>query len=289
MHAIRLIKPAPQLQRYVRFYAQRSVCIPDVVVHPVTARAVPLLDFILGDPFRVFYRERSFAKTAPRVSVVGLQTHCRSQLELRGTIDSFVIAFQPTGLHRLFSVPMHELTDRDYEAHSVLGPFVSNLEQRLSNCRTIDERSHVADQFFTQRIPAICDTDGVSAAANQILLRGGSASISALADSTGLSMRQFQRGFANQVGMPPKLYSRIARFEAALDSKARSTTKSWTDVAHEFGYYDQMHMVHDFEDFTGETPSKTLNQVESLFRGQIAALRSGKLPPIASSDSRFIL
>jgi hypothetical protein len=41
----------------------------------------------------------------------------------------------------------------------------------------------------------------------------------------------------------PKLFARIVRFEAALDSKARSLGKSWTDVAHEFGYYDQMHLL----------------------------------------------
>jgi transcriptional regulator GlxA family with amidase domain len=85
--------------------------------------------------------------------------------------------------------------------------------------------------------------------------------------------RQFERGFVNQVGMRPKLYSRIARFEAALDRKARSAAKSWTDVAHELGYHDQMHMVHDFQDFTGETPGKALHFVESLSPEQIAALR----------------
>jgi AraC-like DNA-binding protein len=85
------------------------------------------------------------------------------------------------------------------------------------------------------------------------------------------------------------LYSRIARFEAALDRKARSATKSWTDVAHELGYYDQMHMVHDFQGFTGETPGKALHFVESLFPGQIAALRSGKPSASPVDHDRFIL
>jgi AraC-like DNA-binding protein len=67
---------------------------------------------------------------------------------------------------------------------------------------------------------------------------------------------QFVR-LMQQVGMRPKLFTRIARFEAALDGKARFVANSWTDVAHQFGYYDQMHMVHDFGGFTGETPTKT--------------------------------
>ena len=62
--------------------------------------------------------------------------------------------------------------------------------------------------------------------------------------------------------MRPKLYSRIARFEAALDSKARSRTKSWTEIAHEFGYYDQMHLVHDFGQFSVKTPTNLMTELE---------------------------
>ena len=79
-----------------------------------------------------------------------------------------------------------------------------------------------------------------------------------------------------QLGVSPKLFARIVRFEAALDSKARSSTKSWTDVAHEFGYFDQMHMVHDFEVLTGGTPTDILGEVEILFRDRIQAIRSGR-------------
>ena len=93
----------------------------------------------------------------------------------------------------------------------------------------------------------------------------------------GLGGRQFGRRFVQQVGMRPKLYARIARFEAALDGKARSPTKPWSDVAHEFGYHDQMHLVHDFREFAGETPTTVLTHVE---RSSCAdqATRRGRAP-----------
>lgn len=100
----------------------------------------------------------------------------------------------------------------------------------------------------------------------------GDVRIDRLARNAGLSVRQFDRSFLQEVGVRPKLYARIARFEAALDCKARSSTKSWTDVAHEFGSYNQMHMVHDFTDFTGETPTSTMTQVEAIFREQIETI-----------------
>ena len=126
--------------------------------------------------------------------------------------------------------------------------------------------------------------DRISAAAAQILCAAGNARVAALASDAGLSMRQFERCFMQQVGVHPKLYARIVRFEAALDRKARSSTKSWTDVAHEFGYYDQMHMVHDFESLSGGTPTKILNEVEVVFRGEIEAIRSGLHSPNADGD-----
>jgi transcriptional regulator GlxA family with amidase domain len=108
-----------------------------------------------------------------------------------------------------------------------------------------------------------------------ILARSGRVRMPELAAYSGISSRQFERVFCERYGMRPKLYARIVRFQAALDSKARSSTKSWTDVAHEFGYHDQMHMIHDFEEFTGETPTETLRLLEMFFRQQIEAIRIG--------------
>jgi hypothetical protein len=92
-----------------------------------------------------------------------------------------------------------------------------------------------------------------------------------------------------QVGMRPKLFASIARFEAALESKACFIRKSWTDVAQKFGYYDQMHMVHDFAEFTSGTPTEALNHVEKIFEEQIKRVRSGKLSTNAIGNSRLIL
>jgi AraC-like DNA-binding protein len=91
------------------------------------------------------------------------------------------------------------------------------------------------------------------------------------------------------VGLRPKLFVRIARFEAALENKARFASKPWTDVAHEFGYYDQMHMVHDFGEFTGGTPTETLTQLETVFVEQIKRMQPGGSPTTGVNDPRLIL
>ena len=71
-------------------------------------------------------------------------------------------------------------------------------------------------------------------------------------------MRQFERDFKREMGLSPKAFSRIARFQAALDAKVAQPARTWLDIAHTFGYHDQMHMIHDFETLGRDNPTSLL-------------------------------
>lgn len=181
------------------------------------------------------------------------------------------------------------MTDHDFEAQSVLGNVITKLGERLGKATSFTERVRIVEEALLPRALLSSGLDGISAAARGIILAGGRVRIPALAARAGLGVRQFERRFMHQVGMRPKLFARIARFEAALEYKARFGTRSWTNVAHTFGYYDQMHMVHDFAEFTGATPSETLNQLETVYVEQIKSLRTGGPAPPADSPLRLVL
>jgi AraC-like DNA-binding protein len=290
MDVIRIGNPAPPLREFVRFYAHREVRTGKTsVIHPVPARAFPVLEFVLGDQFQVIYRDGSPAETSPRTVLIGPVTHCHSRLQFQGVVDCFVVVFQPAGLYRLFSLPVRELTDHAYDAHSVLGTFVSSLQQVLGECGSFSERVHAADAYLlrTARTPRCGER--ISAAATRVLAASGHTRVTSLAAHCGLSVRQFEREFQKQLGLSPKLFARIVRFEAALDRKARASTNSWLQVAHELGYFDQMHMIHDFAEFTGGTPTQMLMEVEGLFRERINAIRAGLCPTPTSKDLELVL
>jgi hypothetical protein len=101
-------------------------------------------------------------------------------MRLQGTLESFAIMFKPDGLHRLFSIPMHQLTDQDFEAHSVLGNFISQARQRLGNTRSFTDRVRVVDAFLLRQSLGSLGFDGISAAANRIILAGGRIDIGGL-------------------------------------------------------------------------------------------------------------
>lgn len=276
MIALDFCRPAPCLQRYVQFYTQRSVSLRDpLFVHSVPARAAPMLEFVFGDCFKVMYSGSSREETSPAAVVVGMLTRPLGQLRLQGTFESFVIMFQPAGLNALFPVALDELISHAFDARPVLGSPLLELEGRLGDSRSFLARVKSANSFLARRIPDTVAVDRVAMATNLIDAKKGRVLISDLASTVGIGQRQFERDFGARYGLRPKLYARIVRFQAALDSKARSADKSWTDVAHEFGYHDQMHLIHDFAEFTSGTPTQTLRLLEGFFRDQIALLQIG--------------
>jgi hypothetical protein len=128
---------------------QTRVTVIDLprVVDNVTRR------FVAGEAVsdRFMFRpgdERPLVETTPRSVIIGLQTHRRVRLVIRGTLDSFCIVFQPAGLFRLFSLPLRDLTNHDYDAHAVIGRSVSSLHQRPGDCTSIDRRARIADDFL---------------------------------------------------------------------------------------------------------------------------------------------
>ena len=184
---IRFLKPDVALRDVVRFYTQREASLRGVdLVHPVPARAATMLEFIFSDPFEIHWCERPLIETTPRAVIVGLQTYRRVRLVMRGSLESFSIVFQPAGLFRLFSIPAAEFTNRDDDAHAVIGPSVSSLHQRLGECSAFEGRARIADQFLLAVLRTGQPADGVLEAANHILQAHGDVRIGDLATRTGL-------------------------------------------------------------------------------------------------------
>jgi AraC-like DNA-binding protein len=270
MHLSRFSESSKATKRYVRLYVQREAQLGlSTFVHPVPARSAHVLDFEFGGPIEIHTSGTDLTRTAETVALVGLQTSQRNQLFIRGNVESFVIFFQPAAIHQLFRLPPGEIIDRDHAAHLVLGAAVSELHQQLGNAGSFRERVQIADQFISSYSFRAPDPDPIELSANEIMRNRGACRIDCLAHYAGLSIRSFQRIFRQQIGLPPKLYSRIVRFESALKTKASSPHKSWTTVAHEFGYHDQMHMIHDFQQLSGKTPAGILAQMETVFEPQI--------------------
>lgn len=101
----------------------------------------------------------------------------------------------------------------------------------------------------------------ITVTANLIAKSAGNINLEALANYACMSMRNFERLFTYETGMSPKLLCCISRFNNALETKLSHPNITWTDLAHQSGYFDQMHLIKDFKRFCGEAPASLLKLV----------------------------
>jgi AraC-like DNA-binding protein len=141
----------------------------------------------------------------------------------------------------------------------IWGSTASALRDRLREASTADEKFAVLETAFLQRMNRRLE---LHAAVLYGLEQFGQAphihSVLEVARETGLSRRRFAQLFREQVGLTPKLYCRLRRFEEVLRQIPLRTPVDWADVALAGGYYDQAHMANEFRHFSGISPSAYL-------------------------------
>jgi len=133
---------------------------------------------------------------------------------------------------------MTELTDATYDAYAVIGPKIPRLEHELADIPGFAERIQLIEERPVRMLGGDGIPDPVAISANSLFASDGNHRVSAMANVSGLSPRQFERRFLARVGVPPKLYARIIRFNAALDHKLRSPGRKWSRIANDHDFYD---------------------------------------------------
>jgi AraC-like DNA-binding protein len=94
----------------------------------------------------------------------------------------------------------------------------------------------------------------------QLAATRGRARIGSLTSELGWSRQRLIHGFREQVGMPPKTVARILRFQRAVRILKAGRQVRWTELALDCGYYDQAHMIREFGEFAGRTPTEFMRQ-----------------------------
>ncbi|BCH01732.1 AraC family transcriptional regulator [Mesorhizobium loti] len=176
-------------------------------------------------------------------------------IESFGTACCIQVNFTPLGARRFFRLPMSELTDSMVVLDDVLGAEGMALREQLGNAPDWASRFDLAEAFVTARLERAAETPlEIAWAYDRIIASGGRARISAIAEKLGWSRKHLAGSFSNAIGIGPKTLSRIVRFNRAL-GLSRQQTADWADIAADCGYADQAHLVREFRDLAGETPT----------------------------------
>lgn len=162
--------------------------------------------------------------------------------------------FHSHGAYRLLRLAQHELSDRVIELEALLGDRVLGLRQRLLETPSPRARFALLEQWLLRLLDAGAEVHpAVIEASRTIAGTHGRIDLPALSRDTGFSREHLIRRFREQVGLTPKAYGNIVRFNRALEL-ARGPAPSWAEIALACGYYDQSHLVRDFKRFAGRAP-----------------------------------
>jgi len=163
---------------------------------------------------------------------------------------------EPAQVSRVGRIPSCELTDRMLFIDELWGRSASELPERLA---ALSERARLdlLEQELQRQNVAPRERGSavdVHRLAKYVVRCGGRISVDSLATAAGVSRQQLTRVFRERIGVSPKLYCRLARFQAALAHAQVGHVVDWARVAFEGGYADQSHMIAEFREFSSLTP-----------------------------------
>jgi AraC-like DNA-binding protein len=167
----------------------------------------------------------------------------------------------PIGAHLLFGVPMDALANRVVELDDLFGADAPRLIDRLCGARTWSERFDILDEAILGRVlSARAPTRWSSGPRMSCARPEGRPSIARLARDLECSQRHLIATFREHVGVTPKTYARIVRFDHAVKRLRQADGLRWAEIADASGYYDQAHLIRDFHEFAGQTPGQFVSR-----------------------------
>ncbi len=168
----------------------------------------------------------------------------------------FVIRFKPGGASAMLGLPMTEIDETVLDADTLLGAAVERLREALLEAPTPPAKFAAAEAWLAGRMrdprtPEAVIWYAIAEIDRTPTLYG----LARIASVSGYSQKHFIHLFKQHVGLTPKVYQRIARFNRALREIEVREAIHWGRLAQDCGYYDQAHFVHEFKQFSGLNPS----------------------------------
>jgi len=248
--------PSPALAPYVRCLWTLTGPAPVVrTPQPVVPDGCMEVILNFGDPFERHRVDGSFVERQPLQLLVGPTTG-PAVIVPAGRIDLVGVRLHPWGAARLLGVEPAELRDELPSIREV-NPSLERGLEAACDARTVPERQSVIERVLERRaLRADAPDPALRAVIQGVVMRHAPLSVRELAARVGRSVRWIQRAFERDVGLTPKMLARIARTQRALRIADRHPSRSWSSVAAEAGYFDHSHLVREFHEIVGCTPTE---------------------------------
>ena len=249
-------KPCKLLQPYIRHY-----CIFK------TEQPLNTFTFPLGCPQIIFHKQMPLyipeLKTMQSKLTISGQVNFSSHLYAEGNIEMIAIVFHPHAMSLFLGTPTSLFYNQEVSGYDIGDKSLEELASKISECEDSNINIKHIDNWLLSRVidkpsNSIHKLKRIEVATKQIYTTPQT-SVTELSSITCLSKKQFEREFQSHIGMNPREYTRIVRFQKALAQMQHQLHQiNLAQIAYASGYADQSHFIREFKRLCGHTPTSLL-------------------------------
>lgn len=251
-----ILPPAP-LQEFVKLYRIRHFIVPQgIKIYPKSYPTQP-------EQCLIFYprgAEKTEAEGAApfirsRAVISGQYTGRMERSSVFNEIVIIVVVLKAGILFRLTGIPSWELTNKTIELEAVFPKEGRQVNELLSGASCYSEMLGLIEEFLLNILRKIKVEVRVFDKIFSVMCGPQNYSIDQLSNQACLSLRQFERKSFQYLGVSPKFFARIARFDQTYQMRLKNPTIDWLSIAMACGYYDYQHLVRDYYTFANDSPN----------------------------------
>jgi AraC-like DNA-binding protein len=270
-------QPCPLLRSRIHSYwilkeKASNKPIPEIAI----ADGLVELMFNYADPYhRLDITDQSQTIVSGSV-IIGERTHTVGASKLH-RLDMIGVNFYPMGAYQLFGIPLHTLNNQIIPLADIQMDDLMDLEDKLYEIKDDNAKFEYLDNFFLTKLsPLNTHQKRTAHILSHIAESGGNLKIENISQLYALTSKTLERDFKQYLGLTPKAYARIIRFQRFY-RHLLSSPKNFYDSAYlDFGFYDQNHFIKEFKYFLGLTPTAFFRQSHP-YSFYVSALRESQI------------
>lgn len=257
----RIFHPVPVLSDVIEHYWYSKVELNGSLVQHY---ATPLLQGLTFN-FRKLKEQHTYNGKVQELDkqayIFGQSVSSRIVSTHENGIDIIGVKFKPLGISKITGINMEHLADQIIAAEDIWGNELELLCDAMQSAATLEQTLSVLEDFLIDkylRTNLHYRVDDAKHALQLINESKGPIAIKTLQEQTNTSRKTLERAFIHYLGIHPKLYTRIVRFNTAKELLDSTDMTNTTPLALDCGFYDSSHFISEFKTFAGVTPTAYL-------------------------------